>query len=219
MAEIILQDVCKKINHNWVVNHVSFQVKPGKIVGLKGINGSGKTMIMRLIAGLIYPTSGTILMDGKILGKDIAFPKALGLMLENPSFLGKYSGYDNLRMLADICGKINESDIQWIMKKVGLEEDGKKKYRKFSLGMKQRLGIAAAIMEHPDLLILDEPTISLDESGVNMVRSIILEENRKGTTIILSCHDSEFLDSVCDTVICLEAGAVTSTYVVTKEAS
>lgn len=212
MAEIILQDVYKEIRHNTVVNHVSFEVKPHTIVGLKGINGSGKTMIMRLMAGLIYPTSGTITIDGKHLGKDMAFPTDLGLMLENPSFLGKYSGYDNLRILADINGKISEGDIQSIMKRVGLEDSGMKKYRKFSLGMKQRLGIAAAVMENPDILILDEPTISLDEDGVSMVKELICQENQKGTTIVLSCHDSELLNSICDKVICLNNGSVTDTY-------
>ena len=133
-------------------------------------------MIMRLISGLIYASSGTVSIDDKILGKDISFPESIGLLLENPSFINKYSGYDNLRLLSDIRSAINEERIQEVMKIVGLEKSGNKKYKKFSLGMKQRLGIAAAIMERPQIVLLDEPTNALDSDGVEMVKRIINEE-------------------------------------------
>ena len=156
--DIVFENVTKKIGRNIVVDNASFTIKSNSITGLKGINGSGKTMIMRLISGLIYPTSGKVFIGNKKLGEDISFPDSIGIMLENPAFLNGYNGYDNLRILADIKSIINEDDICEVMKLVGLEESGLKKYRKFSLGMKQRLGIAAAIMEKPEILILDEPT-------------------------------------------------------------
>lgn len=212
MSEIILNHVSKVFKNTTVIDDVNFTIPHNSIFGLKGINGSGKTMIMRLISGLIYPNSGEIKINGKIIGKDIDFPKSLGMMLENPTFFNRYNGYDNLRIISDIKGKISEKEIDKTMEKVGLAENGKKKYRKFSLGMKQRLGIAAAIMENPDILILDEPTNSLDESGVEMVKQIVLEAKDKGTTVIISCHDSTFLDTVCDQVAVLVNGKVTDIY-------
>lgn len=210
--EIILDHVYKKIGKNIVVDDVSFNVHSGSVVGLKGINGSGKTMIMRLIAGLIYATSGTVSIDSKILGKDITFPSSMGIMLENPSFLNGYNGYDNLKMLASIQAKVGNEQIEEVMTLVGLKESGKKKYSKFSLGMRQRLGIAAAIMEKPDILLLDEPTNSLDESGVEMVKDIICSEKARGAAVVLSCHDSKLLDSLSDEIIYLSYGKIKDIY-------
>ena len=173
-------------------------------------------MIMRLISGLIYATSGKVLIDNKELGKELSFPESIGIMLENPAFLNGYSGYDNLRILADIQSKINEERICEVMKLVGLEEGGKKKYKKFSLGMKQRLGIAAAIMEKPDILLLDEPTNSLDESGVEMVKKIVNNEKSRGATVVISCHDAEILESLSDEIIEIYDGKVTRVYTPNK---
>jgi len=200
--------VTKKIGRNMIIDDVTISIEKEKITGFKGINGSGKTMLMRLIAGLIYPTSGTVKIDGKVLGKDIAFPDSIGIMLENPAFIKSYSGYDNLRMIADIKNSIGEDRIQEVMKIVKLNENGKKKYGKFSLGMKQRLGIAAAIMEYPDILLLDEPTNALDESGVKMVKEIILAEKQRGTTVIVSSHDATFLNDVSDRIIEVSEGRI-----------
>lgn len=200
--------VTKKIGRNMIIDDVTISIEKEKITGFKGINGSGKTMLMRLIAGLIYPTSGTVKIDGKVLGKDIAFPDSIGIMLENPAFIKSYSGYDNLRMIADIKNSIGEDRIQEVMKIVKLNENGKKKYGKFSLGMKQRLGIAAAIMEYPDILLLDEPTNALDESGVKMVKEIILAEKQRGTTVIVSSHDATFLNDVSDRIIEISEGRI-----------
>jgi len=168
-------------------------------------------MLMRLISGFIYPTSGVIKIDDKILGKDIDFPPDFGCLLENPSFLNKYSGYDNLRILADINHKITEKRIQNVMELVGLKENGNIKYKKFSLGMRQRLGIASAILENPSLLLLDEPTNSLDESGVSMVKDIITSEKEKGTTVFLSCHDDMILKELSDTIFHINNGKIIST--------
>lgn len=210
--EIVFNHVSKKLGKNIVIDDMSFKIDSHKITGLKGINGSGKTMIMRLMSGLIYPSSGTVSIDGKILGKDIAFPESIGLLLENPSFINKYSGYDNLRLLSDIRSTINEERIQEVMRIVGLEKNGNKKYKKFSLGMKQRLGIAAAIMEQPQIVLLDEPTNALDSDGVETVKRIINGEKERGATVVVSCHDSEMLESLSDEIIEIQGGRIVRKY-------
>lgn len=209
---IVFENATKRLGHNTVVDNVSFTIKSGEITGLKGINGSGKTMIMRLIAGLIYPSSGQVTVDGKIIGKDISFPPSMGLMLENPAFLNSYNGYDNLKMLASIKNIIDDKRISEIMETVGLAGSGRKKYKKFSLGMKQRLGIASAIMEAPDIILLDEPTNSLDAQGVEMVKSIVSAEKARGATVIISCHDAEILDQLSHEIFTVEAGKITGSY-------
>ena len=181
----------------------------GNVYGFQGINGSGKTMLMRLICGLIYPTKGEIVIDGKRLGKEITFPQSVGLLLENPAFLDGYTGHENLEMLASIKNIITREEIHEAITSVGLDPLDKRKYKKFSLGMKQRLGIAAAIMEKPDILILDEPTNSLDSSGVSLVKTIIAKERERGAIIILACHDLPVLQDVSDEIFLLEQGKIT----------
>lgn len=205
---IKINEVSKKIKDAVVVDQVSLELKSGKVYGLRGINGSGKTMLMRLIAGLILPTEGTITMDGKVLGKDMEFPESIGLLIENPAFLDTYSGLENLKMLASICELVGEDEMKEAIARVGLDPEDKKKYRKYSLGMKQRLGIAAAIMEKPDLLLLDEPTNALDEAGIELLKQIVREEKARGALIILSCHDTEILTEMVDVIYYLEEGRV-----------
>lgn len=205
---IEFKNVTKFIGKNKILDNITLTIQSGKVTGLKGINGSGKTMMMRLIAGLIYASSGSVSIDNKILGKDVAFPQNIGIMLENPAFLNRYNGYDNLRIIADIRNTINENRIQEVMNLVGLDKNGKKKYGKFSLGMKQRLGIAAAIMEYPSILLLDEPTNALDESGIEMVREIIFSERERGATVIVSSHDSDFLESVSECIVEIQEGKI-----------
>lgn len=170
---VIVRDVSKRMGKNDVLRNVSIEVEPGTVVGLQGINGSGKTMLMRAVCGLIKPTKGEIVIDGQRLGMDISFPPSLGMLIETPSFMGYLSGYDNLDLIAKIKGVATDEDIRSALRLVGLDDDDKKKYRKYSLGMKQRLGIAAAIMEKPKLLVLDEPTNALDEAGVEMLKRVI----------------------------------------------
>ena len=213
---IEFKNVSKKLGNNIVINNVNIEIKKGIVTGLKGINGSGKTMMMRLIAGLIYATKGEVIIDGKVLGKDISFPPSIGLMLENPAFLPGYNGFDNLKMLASIKGEIKDEKIDEVLETVGLAAIDKK-YRKYSLGMKQRLGIAAAIMEEPDIILLDEPTNSLDASGQEMVREIVAKEKERGATVILSCHDSALLESMCDEIFNIEVGEITAHYEPEKE--
>ena len=213
---IEFKNVSKKLGNNVVINNVNIEIKKGIVTGLKGINGSGKTMMMRLIAGLIYATKGEVVIDGKVMGKDISFPPSIGLMLENPAFLPGYNGFENLKMLASIKGEIKDEKIDEVLETVGLAAIDKK-YRKYSLGMKQRLGIAAAIMEEPDIILLDEPTNSLDASGVEMVQKIVAREKERGATVILSCHDSALLESMCDEIYNIEVGEITAHYEPEKE--
>ena len=207
---IIFDQVTKVIGGNTVIDHISCEIPSEKITGLQGINGSGKTMMMRLIAGLIYPTEGQVVVDGAVVGKDISFPLSLGVMLENPAFLNAYSGYDNLKLLATINSAADPKDIERALERVGLLDAKDKKYRKYSLGMKQRLGIAAAILERPALLLLDEPTNSLDTSGVKLVKNIVQEERDRGATVVLSCHDGTILMELADDILSIEGGKLVS---------
>ena len=205
---IKLENVSKKIRDRIVLNNISFSFEDGKIYGLKGINGSGKTMLMRMIAGLIYPTEGRILVEGKELTKDISFPEKLGLLLENPAFLDRYTGLENLKILAELSGDVKIEKLRETLIKVGLDPDDKRKYRKYSLGMKQRLGIAAAIMDEPSILMLDEPINALDADGVELFTGIIEEEKKRGTLIILSCHEVARLREYSDVIVLMEDGKI-----------
>ena len=209
MSEIVVNEVSKSIYGVPIINSVSMTLVSGNVYGFQGINGSGKTMLMRLICGLIYPTKGETVIDGKRLGKEITFPQSVGLLLENPAFLDSYTGFENLEMLASIKNIITREEIHEAITSVGLDPLDKRKYKKFSLGMKQRLGIAAAIMEKPDILILDEPTNSLDSSGVSLVKTILAKERERGAIIILACHDLPVLQDVSDEIFLLEQGKIT----------
>lgn len=206
--QIIIDSVSKSIHGNLVIDNISLSLDSGHVYGLCGYNGCGKTMLMRLIAGLITPTSGTISYDGKRIGVELDFPSDMGLLIENPAFLGGYSGFSNLKMLASISGKATETQINETLKRVGLSNTDKKIYRKYSLGMKQRLGIAAAIMEKPKIIILDEPTNALDSDGIIQTKRIIQEEKVRGALIIMTCHDKAILDDMCDTIFRIENGKI-----------
>ena len=206
MTNIVIQNLSKTIKKNVVIQDISMELQSGTVYGFKGINGSGKTMLMRLICGLIRPTQGEVSINGKVLGKDLSFPESVGVFLENPAFLGSYSGFQNLKLLASIKSVADDEAIRSALSRVGLRPDDHKKYRKYSLGMKQLLGIAAAIMERPDIVILDEPTNSLDADGVNLVKSVIKDEKKRGALVIISCHDAELLQDLSDETFLLEQG-------------
>lgn len=190
------------------VSDVTMAFEPGKVTGLAGPNGSGKTMLMRMIAGLVRPSSGRVDVDGEVVGRDIPFPPSLGMLLEGPTFLGGYSGVDNLKMLASIKGLLDEKAIcNWI-ERVGLDPIDKRHYRRYSLGMKQRLGIAAALMETPDIVMLDEPTNALDVSGVDLVRREVCAARDRGATVILACHDASVLRDLSDEIWYLAEGRI-----------
>ena len=211
MTTIEINHLTKEIHKNLVLQDVTMKMYSGKIYGLQGINGSGKTMLMRAIIGFIRPSSGTVLINDKILSKDIEFPESIGFLLETPSFLDRYSGFDNLKILADIKRDLSEQEIRDTLRRVGLEPYDKKKYRKYSLGMKQRLGIAAAIMGEPDIVILDEPTNALDTEGLGMVKTILAQQKERGALVIISCHDLNLLKEISDEVFLLEGGKIVNT--------
>ena len=190
--KIEIKNLTKVLGGNTVVDNVNITMESGTVYGLCGYNGCGKTMLMRLIAGLIIPTKGSVSYDGKTLGKQLDFPPSIGILIENPAFLDSRSGFDNLKLLASIKGKV----------------DDKKKFRKYSLGMKQRLGIASAIMESPDLIILDEPTNALDSNGVELTQKLIRKECERGALVIMTCHDREILENVCDVIYTIEHGKI-----------
>lgn len=205
---IEFRDYTKILGMNTVIDDVSLEMYSGNVYGLKGQNGSGKTMLMRAICGLILPTEGDVIIDGKIIGKDISFPESVGLLLENPSFINGYSGFKNLKMIASIKNKIDDSKIAETMKKVGLDPNDKRPYRKYSLGMKQKLGIACAIMEEPDLIILDEPLNALDEAGADNVKAVVKEAKERGALVIVTCHDKEELNNLADEIFILDGGRI-----------
>lgn len=217
MAEIKIKNATKSIKGHTVLDNITLTLESPNVIGFKGINGSGKTMLMRLICGLISPTTGNVLIDGKLLGKEISFPPSLGLLLENPAFIDDYSAFDNLKLLASIKGKATDEKIRDSIERVGLSSANNKKYKKYSLGMKQRLGIAAAIMEAPDIIILDEPTNSLDDSGVELVKDIVTEEKNRGALIIVSCHDKSVLEFLSDEIYTITNGRITDHTVMKKE--
>lgn len=206
--EITVQNAGKIIRKNVILENVNLQWQGGRVYGLEGPNGSGKTMLLRLVAGLIRPTSGCVLVDGKRLGEDMDFPASMGLLLENPAFLPGYTGYKNLELLASIRGKADAEQLRKTILDVGLAPEDKRKYRKYSLGMKQRLGIAAAIMETPDLILLDEPTNALDADGVEEICRLICRERNRGALVVVACHDGGILKKVSDEIYTVINGAV-----------
>lgn len=214
---IDVKNISKIIKKNEVLTDINMRLESGKVYGFQGRNGSGKTMLMRIICGLIRPTAGQVTINGKILGQDMSFPDSVGVLIESPSFIGNCTGRKNLEFLAAIQQKIGVPEINEAIQKVGLDPDDKKKYRKYSLGMKQRLGIAAAIMEKPDILILDEPTNALDEKGVELVRILLNEAKENNQIIILSCHDKDELEYLSDEIYKISEGRIVSHLQKTEE--
>ena len=206
MDIINVNDVCLTLGKTEILKHINVSFEEGKIHGLIGRNGSGKTMLMKCICGFIKPTSGEITVDGKKVGKDVDFPKDMGIIIETPGFIKSFSGYDNLKYLASVRKMIGKEEIVSAMEKAGLDPAMKKHVGKYSLGMRQRLGIAQAIMEKPDILILDEPTNGLDKKGVEEFRNLILAFKKEGKTIILASHNAEDVRLLCDNVSELDGG-------------
>lgn len=206
MAIISIQNVTKKFRENTVLDNVSLEIEQGSVTGLIGRNGSGKTVLMKCILGLVSPTSGTITVREKRVGKDIDIPDNIGVIIETPGFLPNFSAYNNLMQLAKINRKIGKSEVRAAIERVGLKPDDKKKVGKFSLGMRQRLGLAQAIMEDPDILILDEPLNGLDKDGAADMRQFLLGLKEQGKTLLIASHSAEDIDTLCDTVYEMDKG-------------
>ena len=207
---IELANVSKKIKGVQILNDISFRLESGKIYGFQGKNGSGKTMLMRAICGLIKIDSGVIDINGEILHKDIQFPSSIGVLIENPAFLNNFTGFNNLKLLAEVQGDVKDEDISDALSAVGLDVYDTRTYKKYSLGMKQKLGIAAAIMGSPDIIILDEPINAIDENGVTKVRNILQDIKRKGKIVVIACHDKEELEQLSDEILQIENGRMIS---------
>ena len=203
---IEISHVSKSFQTYRALDDVSLDIEKGKIYGIIGRNGSGKTVLFKCICGFLKTDSGEIKVDGKTIGKEIEAPQNAGIIIENPGFLSAYSGYQNLKFLADINKKIGKQEIRDVLEKVGLDPTIKKPVGKYSLGMRQRLGIAQAIMENPSLLILDEPMNGLDYQGVKDVRKILLDLKEEGKTILLASHNREDIAFLCDETVHIDHG-------------
>ena len=206
---ISVQNITKRFGEETVLKDVSHDFEEGRIHGIVGNNGSGKTVMMKCICGFLLPTKGKIFVNYKQVGKDCDFPDDIGIIIETPGFLPNVSGMKNLQILASLKRKISSDTIQETIRRVGLDPSIKKHVGKYSLGMRQRLGIAQAIMENPSTLILDEPLNGLDKNGVREMRELIKGLRGQGKTIILASHNQGDIDELCDTVCEMDAGVLT----------
>lgn len=206
--ELIADKISKTIHGKAILNNVSLSLKGGNIYGFVGRNGSGKTMLFRALSGLMSINSGEISLNGKVLHKDFAVLPNLGIVLENAGLYPNLTGMQNLSYLAKLTKRIGEEEIRQAIMRVGLNPHDRRTYGKYSLGMKQRLAIAQAIMEYPDIIMLDEPTNALDENGVDEIRKIILEEKERGALILLASHNSEDIRVLADSLFRVENGRI-----------
>lgn len=202
MVEI--KNYCKSIKSRPILNNVSYNFEYGKIYGLYGHNGSGKTMLLRAIAGLLVPDSGYVVIDGKVLHKDMSFPPSIGIVIENMNLLPQYNAFDNLKILGKIKKTATDEDIKTALERVGLKSD--LKVKKFSLGMKQRLNIAQAVFEKQKIILLDEPTNALDNDGVQLIYKLLKEEKERGALVVITTHHKEDLEEICDVVLEMTEG-------------
>lgn len=202
MVEI--KNYCKSIKSRPILNNVSYNFEYGKIYGLYGHNGSGKTMLLRAIAGLLVPDSGSVVIDGKVLHKDMSFPPSIGIVIENMNLLPQYNAFDNLKILGKIKKTATDENIKTALERVGLKSD--LKVKKFSLGMKQRLNIAQAVFEKQKIILLDEPTNALDNDGVQLIYKLLKEEKERGALVVITTHHKEDLEEICDVVLEMTEG-------------
>lgn len=205
---IRLKNVCKKINDQVILDNISLDIETGKCYGIIGRNGSGKTMLLRAICGFMSIESGEISVGDLIIKGNDQFITDAGVIIGQPDFLNDLSGFENLKVLAQIQNKINDSEIEKALEMVGLYEERNKKYKKYSLGMKQRLRIAQAIMENPSILVLDEPFNGLDKNGVKEIRELLIEYKTQKRTILLSSHNDEDIKLLCDEIIEMDGGKI-----------
>lgn len=202
MVEV--KNYCKSIKSRPILNNVSYNFEYGKIYGIYGHNGSGKTMLLRAIAGLLVPDSGSVVIDGKVLHKDMSFPPSIGIVIENMNLLPQYNAFDNLKILGKIKKTATDENIKTALERVGLKSD--LKVKKFSLGMKQRLNIAQAVFEKQKIILLDEPTNALDNDGVQLIYKLLKEEKERGALVVITTHHKEDLEEICDVVLEMTEG-------------
>lgn len=203
---IVIEHVTKEFKNQVVLKDVNAKFCMANIYGIIGRNGSGKTLLMKCICGLLAPSNGRVIINNKVVGKEIDFPQNIGFIIETPGFLMNYSGFKNMKYLASIRGQIDSDTIKEYMSLVGLDPTDRKPVGKYSLGMRQRLGIAQALMENPDILILDEPMNSLDNEGVKEMREVFLKMKEQGKLILVASHIREDINILCDEVYEMEDG-------------
>ena len=208
MRTMELRNVTKTIKGNTVLCDVSCKLDGGQIYGLVGRNGSGKTMLLRMLAGLILPTQGQVIVDGEFLHKTISFPKDMGILIEKPEMMMNLSGLENLKLLAEIRGTTEEKTIREYMRLFALDPDSKQPVKKYSLGMKQKIGIIQALMEDPSILLLDEPFNALDEASVDLLRKLLLNCKKEGKLVVITSHHREDIDAICDSILPMEEGRI-----------
>lgn len=203
-----IKNVTKKIDKEMVLNDISLSLNSGTIYGLVGRNGSGKSMLLKTICGFVKPDKGYVIVNGEDIYKNNTFPKNTAALIERPNYLPELTGFENLKMLASINKKIDDTEILNTLKKVNLLDEKDKKFKKYSLGMKQKLGIAQVLMENPDIMILDEPFNGLEEESANKIRKILLEEKEKGKLIIIATHIKEDIDELCNVIFHIDKGKI-----------
>jgi ABC-2 type transport system ATP-binding protein len=206
--ELLVNDISKSIKQKRILSHITLQLQSTSIYGFIGSNGSGKTMLFRALSGLMSVDSGSILLDGKVLRKDFSVLPSLGIILENAGLYPSLTGMENLRYLAKLKGKIKDQEIREAILRVGLDPNDRRTYKKYSLGMKQRLAIAQAVMEKPDIIMLDEPTNSLDDEGIKRIRNVILEEKKRGALILVASHNKEDIRIMADQLYQMKEGEI-----------
>lgn len=210
MSNIVIKNVSKSFDGIEVLHDVNLDLEEGKIYGFIGRNGSGKSVLFKIICGLYYPTSGSVLVDGVDIHKKDVFPNDMRVLIEKPNFLPNLTGLENLKLLAFIQNKITEEDIILILDKLNLKKDMNKLYHKYSLGMKQKLAVAQVFMENPKMMIFDEPFNGIEEKTVEVIKKILLEEKKNGKIILISSHIKEDIEELADTIYFVDAGSVNS---------
>ena len=206
MSVIKIDDVSKIIKKQLILDHITMEFHSGTVYGITGINGSGKTMLLRLVSGLMRPSFGSVLYNDKRLYHDINFLPSIGIVIENVDLYPEFTGFQNLKMLANIRKRIQDADIERAMSRVGLDPKDKRTVKKYSLGMRKKLAIAQAIMESPEVILLDEPTSALDAESVEKVRDIIKAEKERGALILLTSHNADDIRILCDEIYALQNG-------------
>lgn len=210
MSNIVIKNVSKSFDGIEVLHDVNLDLEEGKIYGFIGRNGSGKSVLFKIICGLYYPTSGSVIVDGVDIHKNDVFPNDMRVLIEKPNFLPNLTGLENLKLLASIQNKITEEDIILILDKLNLKKDMNKLYHKYSLGMKQKLAVAQVFMENPKMMIFDEPFNGIEEKTVEVIKKILLEEKKSGKIILISSHIKEDIEELADTIYFVDAGSVNS---------
>lgn len=208
MSYIVIKDYCKNIKKNMVLKNINIELEQGKIYGFIGRNGSGKTMLLRAVCGLIKPTSGYVKINNDIISQDIDYPKSCGVVIENPGFWDDLTGLECLKIISRIKNEIDIKTICVWMERFELNPSDKKPYRKYSLGMKQKLALIQAFMESPELILLDEPTNSLDDVSISILRTVILEQKERGATILISSHNKEEIQYLSDRIFLMKDGTL-----------